>query len=101
MKVKWPFTIETAEGLLNGETINISIGGAFICCQKLPRLKETFHLTLNPPNHQALTATVAVVWSNFNVPESEIVNRGIGVRFLEISNEDRQFISKVVSDHSQ
>jgi len=97
--VTWPVTIESAEGILKGETINVSIGGAFICCQKLPALEKTFRLTLNPPQHQPLKAIAEVVWSNFNVPESEIVHRGIGIRFSEISHEDRQFIAKTVKDH--
>ncbi len=101
VKVKWPVTIETAEGPLNGEIINISIGGAFICCQELSRSKETFRLTINPPDHQAISATVSVTWSNLNVPESEVVNRGMGIRFLGISEEDRRFISEAVANSSE
>jgi len=101
VKVKWPVTIETDEGPLNGELINVSLGGAFICCKELSRSKETFRLTINPPNHQAISATVSVTWSNLNVPESEVVNRGIGIRFLGISEEDRRFISEVVADSSE
>jgi len=41
----------------------------------------------------------SIVWTNFNVPESEIVNLGMGIHFLEISKEDRQFISEVVADN--
>lgn len=101
VKVKWPVTIETDEGPLDGKLINVSLGGAFICCRELSRSKETFRLTINPPNHQAISATVSVTWSNLNVPESEVVNRGLGVRFLGISEEDRRFISEVVSDSSE
>jgi hypothetical protein len=54
---------------------------------------------MNPPHHQAIIATAEVVWSNANVPESEIINRGMGVRFLEISNENRQFITEAAADH--
>jgi len=101
VKVQWPVTIETAEGPLNGEIINISIGGAFLRCQELPRSKEAFRLTIHPPDHQALSATVSVTWSNFNVPEGDVVNRGIGVRFLGISEEDRRFISEAVANSSE
>ena len=101
VKVTWPVTIETAEGSLNGETINISASGAFILCQTSPNLKETFRVTITPPNHQALTTTASIVWSNFNVPEDDIVNRGIGIRFLGISEEDRRFISEEVARSSE
>jgi hypothetical protein len=99
--VKWPVTIESTEGLLNGETMNVSISGAFICCQKLPPLKEKFRLTMNPPGRHPLTATAEVIWSNFNVPESQVVNRGMGIRYEEISDEDRQFIKKTIKDPPQ
>ena len=99
VEVKWPVTIDTGEGPINGETMNVSISGAFICCQNPLSAKETFRLTMNPPHHQAITATAEVVWSNANVPESEVINRGMGVRFLEISNENRQFITEAAADH--
>ena len=99
--VKWPVTIETAEGSYDGEIVNVSTGGAFICGQKLPRLKETFRLTINPLNHQAVIITAEVLWSNFSVPESEVIKRGMGVRFLDVADEDRRFISGVVADYHQ
>jgi len=99
VEVKWPVTIETGKGPINGETMNVSISGAFICCQNPLSAKETFRLTMNPPHHQAIIATAKVVWSNSNVQESEISNRGMGVCFLGISIEDRQLISEAAADH--
>jgi len=101
IETEWPVTIETSEGSISGEIVNVSIDGAFICCQKLPRLKEPFRLTINPPDHQAMIFTAEVVWSNFSMPDNEIVNRGMGVRFLAVSDEDRQFISETIADHNQ
>ena len=101
VEIKWPVTIETSEGSISGEIVNVSIDGAFICCQKLPRLKETFRLNISPPDHQAVRVNAEVVWSNFSVPEGEVVNRGMGVRFIEVSNEDRQFIARTIADHNQ
>jgi hypothetical protein len=40
-----------------------------------------------------------VVWSNIYGPDDNINPRGMGVRFLEISGEDRKVIAKAVMEH--
>ena len=37
-----------------------------------------------------------VVWSNIYGPDDEINPRGMGVRFLNISSDDRKFIAKEI-----
>ncbi|MGA1869100.1 MAG: PilZ domain-containing protein [bacterium] len=100
--VAWPVIMETSEGVLNTETVNISLSGAFIICQKPLPIKEIFPLTINIPNNQSLSMTAEVVWSNSNISEDMIVNRGMGIRFLKISKEDRQLLNNVLQNlHSQ
>ena len=94
-EVTWPVTMELAEGVFTGETKNVSMSGAFICSDKIPPLQEKFRVVFNPPDHPAIIALAEVVWSNSNVPEEQVVNRGMGIRFLEISQEDREFIANL------
>ena len=94
-EVAWPVTMECTEGLFTGETKNISMSGAFICCEKIPPLQQKFRVIFNPPDRPVIIAQAEVVWSNSNVPADQVVNRGMGIRFLEISPEDREFISKL------
>jgi hypothetical protein len=41
-----------------------------------------------------------VVWSNIYGPDDKIHPRGMGVRFIEISDEDRRLITHEVTDNN-
>lgn len=77
----------------------MGVGGAFVCCQKVLPLGETFLLTIEPPNHKRLTLNAEVVWFNVNVPDEKIINRGMGIRFIQITKDDREFLNQLVSAH--
>jgi uncharacterized protein (TIGR02266 family) len=96
-----PVRIETSQGTIEGETINISLGGAFICCQRPLPLRENFRLAVDAPNHDSLTVNAEVIWSNINVPDEKILNRGMGIRFIEITKADREFLNHVLSAHHE
>ena len=101
-KIKWPVFLESDERSIEGVTINLSTNGAFIKCAKPPRLNEIFEMTINvPDSDRSLKASVEVVWSNVYGPDDEISPRGIGVCFLDISEEDRQFIAKEILQDMQ
>jgi hypothetical protein len=38
-----------------------------------------------------------VVWSNANVPEDKIVNRGMGIRFINNSDDDRKCLNDLIT----
>jgi hypothetical protein len=94
-----PVSMETSQGMIEAETKNISLGGAFICCQNPLPLREKFRLTIEAPNHDSLTVNAEVVWSNINVPDDKILNRGMGIRFIQITKHDREFLTQVASAH--
>ncbi|MGZ3950620.1 MAG: PilZ domain-containing protein, partial [Flavisolibacter sp.] len=84
--VNWAALMETPDGRIDAQVKNISLGGAFICCKKLLSIGEVFPLTMIGPDNEPVMATAKVVWSNVNVPEEKVVNRGMGVRFLKMSD---------------
>ncbi len=95
--VKWPVVITTSERSIEGVTLNLSTNGAFVRCANPLRLNEVFDMTINVPNsRRSLRVSVEVVWSNIYGPDDETTPRGMGVRFLNISSEDRQIIAKEV-----
>jgi hypothetical protein len=93
-EVSWPVTIEVGQDKIQGEgeIANISLGGAFIQCKEPLSLNETFSIAINIPDRQPIPAKVQVVWSNSSIPDDKVVRRGMGVRFLEIADNDRKFI---------
>jgi uncharacterized protein (TIGR02266 family) len=100
--MKWPVMIETTERTIEGVTLNMSTNGAFIRCANPLRLNEVVDISISIPNSdRSLKANVEVVWSNIYGPDDETTPRGMGVRFLNISSEDRQIIAKEVLQHLQ
>jgi uncharacterized protein (TIGR02266 family) len=98
-KINWLVTVKSPQGVMEGITVNVSPTGVYIQCQKPLKLNEVFELAIRPPKeNRTLTATAEVIWSNIYGPDDEISPRGMGVRFLNISSEDRKFIAKAVLD---
>jgi hypothetical protein len=93
--INWPVSIETAYGTVAAEVKNISLGGAFICCKKPLQIRKVFHMTMIGPENEPLIATAQVVWSNANVPEEKVVNRGMGVRFIKMSDRHIQLVRQI------
>ena len=97
--LRWQVNALTPEGPLEGVTKDVSTRGAYVCCARPLRLNEVFHMSINSPE-KSLNVKAEVVWSNIYGPDDEITPRGMGVRFLKISSQDRKFIAKEVGQQS-
>jgi hypothetical protein len=95
-KVSWPVTIQTEEGTIERATYNISPDGAFIRGLSPLELHEVVDMTFSGPDHP-ITVKARVVWSSSQVPPREDMPRGVGVEFINISDEDRKIISSFVA----
>ena len=98
-KIKWPVIVQKSTGVIEGVTLNISSTGVFIGCRRPLRLNEVFDMVITAPD-QAIGAKAEVVWSNKYGPDDYITPRGMGVRFLDISEEHQRFIAKAVSQYN-
>jgi len=94
----WPVSMETSEGTVDAEVKNISLGGAFICCKKPLPLGQVFPLTMICPDNEPVIATAEVVWSNVNVPDEKVINRGMGVRFIKMSDRHIQLVRQLFQE---
>ena len=56
-------------------------------------------LFIMAPDRRALEIPAQVIWSNPGGSEKDIPPPGMGVRFKKISDEDRDFVANLVSDH--
>ncbi len=86
--VSWPVEMETSRGHIRAETRHVSISGAFIVCQDPLPLNERFHITMVISKQKQVSVHAEVIWSNINVPDDKIVNRGMGIRFINTSKDD-------------
>jgi hypothetical protein len=99
--VSWPVTMETPGGTVEARLNNISLSGAFVCYEKPLPVGEVFHLTMIVPDHEPVAATAQVVWSNIHVPDEKVVNRGMGVRFLQRSDRHNQIVRQLFQENDE
>ena len=97
ISVSWPARCETPDGPLKGQLKDISLGGAFVVCPNPLALSEKFRISIDPPRQTPVELNAEVVWSNANVPEDKVINRGMGVRFINNSDEDRSRLNDVIT----
>jgi c-di-GMP-binding flagellar brake protein YcgR len=99
-ELKWHVSAEVNNTAIEGATKDISAGGAYVCCANPLRLNEVFNMVIDAPN-KSLIVQAEVVWSNIYGIDDDINPRGMGVRFLEITDEDQRIISKAVNERNQ
>jgi len=96
-KIKWPVLIENGEYSFEGVTLILNPNGAYISCANPLRLNQVCYITINvPESDNPIKAAAEVVFSNKYGPDDNISPRGMVVRFLNISGEDRKVIAKEV-----
>jgi len=96
-KAKWSVILETAQGVINTETLDISLEGAFVRCLDPLKPEEPFKMVINIPNaDRRLTVDSKVVWVNVHGPDHSVTPRGMGVQFTQLSGSDRQFLNKMI-----
>jgi len=98
-ELRWPIVIKNNRGTIVGETKNIGVDGAFLFCPEPLKKREALRLFIMAPDRRALEILARVMWSNQNGSEEDVPPLGMGVRFEGISDEDRDFVSNLVSDH--
>jgi hypothetical protein len=97
VKVSLPVTINTGEETLERVTYNISPDGAFIRGLSPLELHEVIDMIISAPDRR-IAVKARVVWSSTQVPPEQDMPRGMGAEFIKISDEDRKFISSLISD---
>jgi hypothetical protein len=98
-ELTWPISAQAGASVIEGVTKNIGVSGAYVCCARPLRLNEVFDMVINTPD-KPLNIKAEVVWSNIYGPDDKINPRGMGVRFIEISDEDRRLITHEVTDNN-
>ena len=96
--LKWTVSLELDGKLTKAVTKDISEGGAYVCCSTPLGPKEEFSMVINAPEKQ-LYVTAEVVWANTFGIDDEITPKGMGVRFMNITGEDRMIIARAVANH--
>jgi hypothetical protein len=52
-------------------------------------------MTMIGPENEPVIATAQVAWSNANMPEEKVINRGMGVRFIKMSDRHIELVKQI------
>ncbi len=91
-KTSWPVTVKHPKGEMEGLITLVNPNDVLILCSRPLKLNEVCWMTINAPS-RSFEARGLVVWSNIYGRDDEITPRGMRVRFIKISSQDRMFIS--------
>ena len=97
VQLKCPALIDKSKGVMKVGIKELTTNGAFVTCPHPYPIGESFPLKILLNDREPQTFNAEVVWNNQNVIEEEIVSRGMKVRFLQLSAEDRQMINDILS----
>jgi hypothetical protein len=97
LAVSWHAAFASPGGDSPAQLRDISLGGAFVVCTHPLPLHERFHITIDLPGREPLELKAEVVWSNVNVPADRVINRGMGIRFIENKEEKRKILAEAVA----
>ncbi len=80
-QLEWPVSAVTPDGMIQGQTKNISLHGAFICWEKTLCPNDVLLLTVKAPSG-SMQVIAQVVWSNLCACDEQQRPSGIGVKFM-------------------
>jgi len=72
--------------------VNIGPNGAFLYCPVLLDRNEKLTLFIVAPRRQPMKVRSVVTWSNRYGSDEDTPPRGMGVRFVDIAEEDRSHL---------
>jgi hypothetical protein len=97
ISVRWPISVITDEGLIEGETRNITPEGVFIHSQERLVENHQYQLIVRLPKHQPIVVRGRLIWSNLDEYDDNSLLRGMGFSFVKVSEGDRRYLEKVIS----
>jgi Tfp pilus assembly protein PilZ len=97
----WPATIETAAGeTAQANIVSVTQGSAFITSTTKLAIGEKFQITVHLPDRSPLQLRAEVTWSNMHLPAENVVNRGMGIRFIETGEDAVCLINDTINQRA-
>jgi hypothetical protein len=97
VQLKRPALIEKAAGVMKVGIKELTTSGAFITCPHPFAVGESFTIKILLNHSTTHRFQAEVIWNNQNVINEEIVVRGMKVRFLKLSEQERKMIQETIA----
>ena len=82
MPITLPARMVTARGVIEGETENVSLHGAFIRCKKPLESGERLVVIAKLPFNPSFNSHAEVVWARVPSAYDEGISPGMGIKFI-------------------
>jgi hypothetical protein len=93
---RWPITIITKGGRIEGESRNITVTGVFINCDEDLEKDEACRMVIKPPRKNSIEVKGKLVWSNRDSNKRRGSLPGMGFSFVKVDKEDLHLLSQTV-----
>ena len=97
LKLECPALIVRSQGFTKVGIKEITLNGAFVTCPKPFAVGDTFQIKILFDTEKSLVLQADVLWNNDNVPQDQIIARGMKVRFLQLTEDERLFLQEIIS----
>jgi hypothetical protein len=97
IQLKCPALIDKSKGVMKVGIKELTANGAFVTCPHPFSIGESFPIKILLNDHDPQTFNAEVVWNNQNVLDEEVVIRGMKVRFLKLTESDRNIINEIIA----
>jgi hypothetical protein len=99
--VRWPITLITAQGRIDGETQTITSRGMLISSLQPPPMEGSFEVLVKVSGHKTLSAVGRSIWTEIASVDEGTVRLGTEIEFSSISESDRQLLQSIIARHCQ
>jgi len=97
----WPATLEISSGKTAEVRItSVSHGSGFLKSDIRLKIGERFQLTIHLPDRSPMQLRAEVTWSNMHLPAEKVINRGMGIRFIEAGEDAVCLINDTIAQHA-
>lgn len=98
IEVRWPVTMITEKGSVEGEARNITVEGVFIHCTEKLSLNETYRLEIKP-GVEKIEVMGKLLWSNLESASDRSALPGMGFCFVKVSEADRERLREAIQKY--
>lgn len=97
VKIRQPITIFTDGHTIEAESRSLIDTGVFIHCNEKLQKDKTYRMLIKLPQEKSVEVKGKLMWSNTDGVHSQRSFSDSGTSFVEIANQDRQFLNEAVS----
>jgi hypothetical protein len=97
-KVKWPVTLLTPHGPIDGTTENISISSVYVASKFSLPSEGAISLLIKTPDHRALHMTGQVVTTTANDSDDGTTSFGVELQLTSMSDYEKEFLYGIIAN---